>query len=156
MMKITLRPIGPEDEPFLLALYATTRQLELSQVPWDDKQKEAFVTHQFLAQRLHYQSHYPEASYDLVLQNDQPIGRLYVLREAEEMRILDLSLIPESRNQGIGTRLIQGVMEEAKAGNRRLRIYLETFNPSVSLFERLGFRVIQNDNMNLLLEWVII
>jgi ribosomal protein S18 acetylase RimI-like enzyme len=91
-----------------------------------------------------------------VLQNDQPVGRLYVLREAEEMRILDLSLIPESRNQGIGTRLIQGVMEEAKAGNRRLRIYLETFNPSVSLFERLGFRVIQNDNMNLLLEWVII
>ena len=152
-MPISLRPQADSDEEFLLRLYATTREFELSRVPWDDAQKHAFVTHQFLAQRLHYQSHYPQASYDLILLDGQPAGRLYVLREGEEMRILDLSLLPEFRNRGIGTALLQGVIAEAKGRGSRLRIYLETFNPSVSLFERLGFRVIQNDDMNLLLEW---
>ena len=151
-MTVTIRPIVDEDEQFLLRLYATTREMELSQVPWDDRQKLAFVTHQFLAQRHHYQSHYPHASYDLILLDGQPAGRLYVLREGEEMRILDLSLLPEYRNRGIGTQLIQKVMAEAEANNCRLRIYLETFNPSVSLFERLGFRIIENDDMNRLLE----
>ena len=152
-MTVTLRPIVDEDEAFLRRLYATTREMELSQIPWDDQQKLAFVTHQFLAQRHHYQSHYPQASYDLILLDGQPIGRLYVLRDGEEMRILDLSMMPEFRNRGIGTQMIQKVMAEAEANNSRLRIYLETFNPSVLLFERLGFRVIQNDDMNLLLEW---
>jgi ribosomal protein S18 acetylase RimI-like enzyme len=153
MTPVTLRPVRPEDEPFLLRLYATTRLAELAQVPWTNEQKEAFITMQFLAQRDHYHEHFPNASYDVILLDDNPIGRLYVLREPEEMRILDLSLMPQVRRQGIGTPLIEGVMQEAKASGRRLRIYLETFNPAVALFERLGFTRIQDDGMNFLMEW---
>ena len=152
-MPVTLRHVCPEDEPFLLRLYATTRQSELSLVPWDEVQKEAFIAHQFSAQRDHYRGNYPNASYDVILLDEEPVGRLYVLREADEMRILDLSLLPEYRNQGVGTPLIEEVMREAKRSNRRLRIYLETFNPAVTLFDRLGFQVIQNDGLNYLLEW---
>ena len=153
-MSVTLRPARPDDEPFLLRLYATTRQAELSMVPWNDEQKDAFVHMQFVAQRDHYREHYPDASFDVILLDGEPIGRLYVLRQPEEMRIMDLSLLPEYRGQGLGTPLIESVKEEASGTNRRLRIYLETFNPSVRLFERLGFRIIEQDHMNFLLEWL--
>lgn len=153
-MSVTLRPVRPDDEPFLLRLYATTRQTELSMVPWNDEQKAAFVHMQFIAQREHYHEHYPDASYDVILLDGEPIGRLYVLRQPEDMRIMDISIMPEHRNQGLGTPLIESVKEEARETNRRLRIYLETFNPSIRLFERLGFRIIEKDYMNFLLEWL--
>ena len=124
---------------FLLSLYATTRADELAQVDWNDEQKQAFVVHQFNAQHEHWQKHYTNTSWDLIEQDGVPIGRFYVARWAEEFRIVDIALLPETRNSGIGTRLIRDVFEEADSCGKKVTVHVEIYNPAQRLYERLGF-----------------
>src|SRR6267143_1438607 len=111
-MAITLRAASGEDAAFLLEVYGSTRADELALVPWSNDQKEAFVRFQFDAQDASYHERFPAASYNIILQDGKPIGRLYVLREDEGIRILDITVLPRSRNAGVGTSLIRQLITE--------------------------------------------
>lgn len=152
-MDVTLRAVAPEDEEFLLQVYASVRAAELAQVPWNDAQKESFLRMQFAAQQQHYQQHNPGATHDLILLDGRTVGRLYVARREAEIRILDITILPEYRNRGLGTPLIKGLMDEAERASQPLSIWVESYNPSHKLFERLGFLQIEDDGVNHLMEW---
>ena len=152
-MPITLRDVLPEDEAFLFEVYASTRAQELALVSWDDEQRKSFLTMQFAAQHSHYRERFPDASYSLILRDDSPVGRLYILRKKGEIRILDVTLLPEYRNGGIGTSLVRDLLDEAAQAGKRVLIYVDTFNPSLRLFERLGFKSIAEEGINFLMEW---
>jgi RimJ/RimL family protein N-acetyltransferase len=155
-MTITLRPVTPEDEEFLLKVYASARAEELAQTPWSDSQREAFLRMQLAAQQSHYRQHNPTATHDLIFLDSEAIGRLYVARREQEVRILDITILHEYRNRGVGTELIKGLMEEAARRGQPLNIYVEFYNPSYKLFERLGFSKVEradDDGINHLLEW---
>ena len=83
----------------------------------------------------------------------QPAGRLYVARGSDEIRIVDIALLPESCNRGIGTTLLRGLQSEAAAAGKPLRIHVERFNPALRLYERLGFRQIDDRGVYLFMEW---
>ena len=151
-MAITLRDTYENDAAFLLEVYRSTRADELALVPWDNEQKEAFLRFQFDAQHASYHERFPEASYSIILQDGERIGRLYVLREAEEIRILDITVLPRSRNAGVGTSLIRQLLIEASQTGKSVSIWVEHFNQSLRLFERLGFSKIQEDGFNCLME----
>ena len=144
-MTITLREVMAEDEALLREIYACTRAAELAMVPWSDEQREAFLRFQFDAHDSHYRSQFPKASYQLILKNTEPVGRLYVLRDDTEIRILDITVLPQYRNAGIGTSLIRDVLAEADHSGQTVTIWVEQFNPSQALFQRLGFVKIQDD-----------
>ena len=122
-------------------------------VPWDDAQKAAFVRMQFDAQHAYYQEQYAGASFDIILVGEQPAGRLYFERTAKEFRIIDIALLPEFCNRGIGTTLLHGLQAEAAAAGKPLRIHVERFNPALRLYERLGFRQIDDRGVYLFMEW---
>ena len=140
MAEVRLRPVEPGDEQFLLHVYASTRAEELAQVPWSDDQKAAFVAHQFAAQSAHYAEHYEGMTSDVIEVDGEPAGRLLVARWPKEIRIVDISLLPEFRGGGTGTGLIRGLIEDARAEGKRLTIHVEIHNPAMRLYERLGFR----------------
>ena len=148
---ITLRPIGPGDEPWLSRIYASTREEELAQVAWEPGQREAFLALQFAAQHQYYQEVYPRADYRLILRDGQPAGRLYVNHGADEIRIVDIALLPEHRNRGLGTRLLRELLAEADAAGLPLTIHVERFNPALRLYARLGFRQLADKGVYLLL-----
>jgi len=150
---IALRPVRDGDEPFLRSLYASTRADELAQVPWTDAQKRAFADMQFDAQHHHYREVFPNAEFSIVERDGQPIGRLYVDRRAKEIRIVDIALIPETRNLGIGGRLLGTVLEEGRRTGKPVTIHVEKFNPAARLYERLGFREIEDRGVHRLMEW---
>jgi ribosomal protein S18 acetylase RimI-like enzyme len=150
---IALRPINPHDHSFLLSVYASTREQELAAVPWDDAQKAAFVRMQFDAQHAYYQENFAGASFDIILVEGQPAGRLYFERASEECRIIDIALLPAFCNRGIGTRMLKGLQAEAAAAGKPLRIHVERFNPALRLYERLGFRQIADRGVYLFMEW---
>jgi ribosomal protein S18 acetylase RimI-like enzyme len=152
-MAITLRPALPEDESFLFEVYASTRAQEMALVPWDDEQRKSFLAMQFAAQHSHYQQQFPQASFSVILRENSPVGRLYVLREDREIRILDITILPEYRNGGIGTSLLRDLLDEAAEAKKRVLIYVETFNPSLRLLERLGFKSIAEEGINFLMEY---
>lgn len=137
--KVSLRPISDTDLPLLQFIYASTRERELQQVPWSDEQKNAFVLMQFNAQHRHYQTHFSDGRFDLILLGDEPVGRLYVGRWPFEISVIDISLLPEWRGRGIGGRLLAELIHEADALGKRVSVHVEKFNPARHLYERLGF-----------------
>lgn len=152
-MEIALRPIQPGDEPFLLRVYASTREAELAPVPWSEEEKQRFVAMQFIAQHRYYQEHYPGAGFDIILRDGEPAGRLYVDRWPEEIRIVDIALLPEHRGAGIGTRLLEAIFAEAEAAGKPVTIHVEVNNPARRWYDRLGFRPIVDKGVYILMEW---
>lgn len=136
---MTLRPHTAEDLEFLCALYATTRERELALVDWTDDQKAAFVRMQFEAQHAHYTRYYGGADLDVVLERGERIGRLYVHRSAGELRLMEVTLLPERRGRGVGGALTEELLAEAAGSGRLVVLHVEDDNPAKRLYERLGF-----------------
>jgi ribosomal protein S18 acetylase RimI-like enzyme len=101
----------------------------------------AFVEHQFTAQSRHYES-YEDTSYDLVLVDGEPAGRLIFARWPEDLRVVDIALLPEHRGRGIGGSLMRALIEEADERGVKTSIHVERFNPAQRLYARLGFRAV--------------
>ncbi len=149
----SLRPIKAEDEALLFEIYASTRTEEMALVNWSDAQKEAFLRMQFAAQHQHYQNAFPDARFDIILSEGRPIGRLYVDRRPDEIRIVDIALLPHGRNQGVGSSLLKELLAEARDAGKPVRIHVEHNNPALRLYERLGFLRIGDTGIYFLMEW---
>jgi len=108
-------------------------------VPWSDAEKDAFLRHQFDAQDAHYREHYVGASFDVIEVDGEPVGRLYVARWEDEIRIMDIALLPEHRGRSVGTQILRGLLEEGALTGKRVSIHVEMNNPALRLYERLGF-----------------
>lgn len=152
-MPVSTRPKSPDDDAFLLRVYASTRAEEMALVPWNEAQREAFLKMQSDAQHHHYQTRFPEASFEVILLGETPVGRLYVDKDEEAIRILDITILPEYRNRGIGTPIIRDLMAEGQAIHRPVRIYVENHTPALGLFERLGFVQIGEYGTSSHMEW---
>ena len=152
-MNVTLRPAEAADRDLLFRVYASTREDELALTDWDEAQQTAFLTQQFTAQDIHYREHYPGAVFNLILLDDEPIGRLYIHRRPAEIRIMDIALLPPYRNRGIGSALLRDLQTESAAAAKSLTIHVEQFNPALRLYPRLGFRPIEEHGVYLLMEW---
>jgi ribosomal protein S18 acetylase RimI-like enzyme len=150
---LTLRPVTPEDRPFLFAVYASTREEELAPVPWTAGQKQAFLRMQFDAQDTYYRANYAAATLDIILLDGMPAGRLYVERCPDEIRIIDIALVPAYRGKGIGSALLRGLQDDARAAERPLSIHVERMNPAMRLYRRLGFQVVADRGIYLFMQW---
>lgn len=154
MTNVTLRPIRDEDMEILFHTYASTRADEMAMiVDWTDEQKEAFLRMQFQAQHAWYREHYEGAQFDLLLVDGAPAGRLYVHRREAEIRLMDITLLPEHRGSGIGSSVLRELMSEAEASGKPLTIHVEKYNPAMRLYLRLGFKSIEDRGPYDLLEW---
>ena len=152
-MTIELRPVAEADRSLLFDLYASTRELELSQVPWTAEQKHTFLEMQFAAQTSGYAATYPHATHEIICVDGEPAGRLY-LNRGERFHILDITIAPARRNTRIGSEVLRRILEEAEREGKPVSIYTETFNPSVRLFARLGFQQKSVDGFLVLLETI--
>lgn len=141
------------DRDFLETLYIAVRWPELAAIAWTEEVKLAFLRDQFALQDRHYAEHYAEAEFILVEKQGQPLGRLYLFRGKSDIRIVDISLLPEVRSTGLGTALLRGVQEEARQTGRSVSIHVEKFNPAHRLYRRLGFQEAGSDGPYWLMKW---
>lgn len=146
-MQIELRPVQPEDEQFLYKLYYSVREHELAGLGWEEAAKHAFLQMQFNAQQTHYQTHRALADCALICYDGQPIGQLFVDREDDNIHLLDISLLPEYRNRGLGTRFVQDVVTEADAKGQTTTLYVHTENPAIRLYERFDFKIVNTTGL---------
>lgn len=137
---IQLRPVTAEDSAFLLKVYASAREEELAQADWDEAQKLAFLASQLHAQKVSYDQRFPDAAHDVILCDGEAAGQIWVGRNDDEIRLLDIALLSEHRNKGIGTMLVKRLQREALASGKRLGHCVFNGNTRVmSLYTRLGF-----------------
>ncbi len=149
---LSFRPIGDGDMVFLAALYTSTRMEELAQTGWPEAAKCGFLNQQFLAQHQHYMRHYAGAHWLIVECDATAVGRLYFVHWPQEIRIIDIALMPEARGKGFGTALLEDVIEEAISAGKAISIHVERMNPALSLYRRLGFQEIEDKGVYLLME----
>jgi ribosomal protein S18 acetylase RimI-like enzyme len=150
---VRLRPAAADDEEHLYRVYASTREEELAPLGWAEAQREAFLRMQFTAQDRYYRAQFPDASYQVVLAGQRAAGRLYVDRRPDEIRVLDIALLPEHRGGGIGSALLRDLFDEARGRGVPVRLHVERSNPALRLYRRLGFEPIGERIPYLLLEW---
>ncbi len=150
---VNFRPINQDDEPFLFRLYANTREEEFKLLPWNEQQKITFLQMQFAAQHKYYQEQFQEANFWIIEQQNKAIGRLYLDYRSDEVRIIEITILSEYRNQGIGSQILQDILVSATERDLPVRISVEHYNPALNLYNRLGFKQIGDTGVYLLMEW---
>jgi GNAT superfamily N-acetyltransferase len=152
--RFVLRRVVDTDDEFLLALYGSTRAAELGQVEWQEGQQQAFLRWQFDLQRREYEARFPDAEYHLILIDDHPAGRIWIGRDEQQIRLLDIALLPEFQNRGAGTILLRRLIDESTRVGKPLRHMVFVLNNDADRFyERLGFAVIEELGAYKHMEW---
>ncbi|HXT61614.1 MAG TPA: GNAT family N-acetyltransferase [Pyrinomonadaceae bacterium] len=150
---VSLRAITPEDADFLLVLYKSSRGDDLRGLGWDEERISEFLDMQYEAQQRFHTSEYKKPVDQIVLRGDEAVGRITFEPREHEIRCVDLALLPQYRNNGIGTRLIRELQTEAKKQKKPLRLQVIRFSRAVSLFERLRFQRISETGTHFQMEW---
>lgn len=152
--KTSLRKHTHDDIPFMQDLYASTRESELAMTNFSPSEKLNFLSQQFNAQYQHYTQNYCTDAFNIIELNNKPIGRLFVDYWEKEIRIVDIALIPEYRNAGLGTYYFHQLFSQARSSGKSVTIHVEHNNPARQLYERLGFALkTQTNEIYLLMEW---
>lgn len=149
---VTLRPVVEKDEPFLLELYKSTRP-EIVALGWPPAQLEAFLKMQLNGQQRSYEMLYPDAEHQVILFKDEEVGRLITFRTEQEIRLADVALLPQYRNQGVGAFVVRELCMEATQRNVPVRLQVSKFNTAIRLYERLGFKGIGESDTHFQMEW---
>lgn len=110
---------------------------------WPLDQVEALLHDQSRLQQASYREHYPQGRFDVVALDGQPVGRLYHAwrppQLGDEVRVIDIALLPAWRGAGLGTRLMHALLASAAAERLPVSLHVETANPVQRLYARLGF-----------------
>jgi ribosomal protein S18 acetylase RimI-like enzyme len=138
LSELVLRPETPQDEAFCFELYASTRKEELDAWGWPAEMRRAFLQMQFKACQGH-RAVFPNADFRIVDLAGRNLGRIIVDRAATEFRLVDIALLPEYRNAGVGTALLRALLAEAASAGKPLRLTVRKGNRAARLYSRLGF-----------------
>lgn len=152
-MSLTIREPNPSDEAFLYELYCSTRIDEIAGLGWGAAQQQAFFKLQFAAQRQHYALAYQNAEHGIVLVDGRPVGRILVFRTDKEFVLVDIALLPDHRGSGIGTALIQGLLDQATQSGAQVVLHVDKQNRARRLYQRLGFETIGDDGVYFKMKW---
>jgi len=151
---LTLRPITDRDSEVLFAVYASTRADEVAQLTqWSEVQRQAFLQQQFSAQHSYYQEQFPAAEFCLICHHDEPAGRLYIELRSDEIRLIDIALLPSQRGNGLGSALLHCLLLLAQQRQLPVRIHVEKQNPAMRLYHRLGFVRLEDKGVYDLMQW---
>lgn len=151
-MKIVIKPINKNDFKFLKDVYRSTREHELIMYEWTEEQKNQFVEFQFNAQHSHYQNTYNKAELNLILVNKTKAGRLYFLESVEEIRLIDISLLPKFRGKGVGTKILKDFIEKSNKKDKVLNLHVLQNNPALKLYKRMGFKITKTNSPHYFME----
>jgi ribosomal protein S18 acetylase RimI-like enzyme len=142
------------DEDFLGKLYFSARSDEFSPLGWDAEQLGRFLTMQYKIQKEAYRLQFPDAENLIIWLKKEKIGRLIVNRSAADLRLIDISLLPEFRGSGFGTKIISDLQSEAGEKNLPLTLNVARNNSSAfRLYQKLGFQTTGEDEMYVSMQW---
>ncbi len=150
---VRARPMTDDDLLFVAELYASTRAEEVAVTGWPIEHQRAFLAEQHDAQHRHYRIHYADALWLILERDGVPVGRLYLAQWECELRVIDISLVPSCRGQGIGAAVLRDVQNLARVRDLGVSIHVEKNNPARRLYDRLGFVLAEDKGVYDLLEW---
>ena len=142
---IQLRPVEEKDAEFIEAVYRTTREAELNLTNWSEYQKIAFINMQSTAQLTEYKTKFPGVRFQVIIYNKKDAGRFFTCETENDIRLLDITILPEFTGQGIGTNLLHRLIQRSNKVQKKISLHVIASNPALKLYQRLGFVFIKND-----------
>ncbi len=149
---IELRQAEEKDDSFIETVYRSTREDELKLTQWTEQQKWAFIKMQSMAQLAEYKTKFPGAAFQVIIYKKQDVGRFYTWENEYEIRLIDITLLPQFRGKGIGTSLLQGLIKKSNKVQKKISLHVEPGNPALLLYRRLGFIYIKNNGRHYYME----
>ncbi len=148
MSSVSRRRATEEDDRFLFALFMAVRAPEFAGAQVPAAQLDLLMQIQYAGQKQSYAAQYPDSGHELVLVDGNPAGRIWICRMASEHRLVDIALLPEYRNQGIGSGLLRQAITSAGQAGVPLRCSVGITNAgSLRFHQRLGFRIVSQDEV---------
>jgi ribosomal protein S18 acetylase RimI-like enzyme len=148
-----LRTCVDADDTFLYDVFCTTWESEVAALP-NPKLAQHVLRIQHIAQERRFRTRYPHHERYVVLEDDEPAGRLYVDRNETMMHVVDLTLLPRFQSQGIGTRVFQDLFHVAGEDRQVVTLRVPRRNVrATDLYTSLGFRLVSMDDLDSYFEW---
>lgn len=142
------------DQEFLFKVYASSRAAEIAAWGWTTEQKTQFLDMQHKAQQRFYHEQYPSLKYSIILAGQQKCGRIAVVQLADQFVLVDIALLPEFQNKGIGSQILKRL--QGAASREELPICLSVLNGSKArqLYNRFGFAAVSDDGVYTAMKWI--
>lgn len=151
-----LRPARLDDLAFLRHLYCSFRKDELSQIPWSQEDKQAFLDQQFSLQHRYYIAAFPQTDFLIIEKDGIPIGRLYIDLDADIWHIIDIGFLPEWRGLGLGSAVLKAIQDAATTEeNPAIVLHVDRSNRrAYELYQALGFTDIEATDTHIRMRWL--
>lgn len=150
---LTVRAADDGDQAFLKQLYASTRD-DLRLMPADPAFVDSLIVMQQNIQVIGYRNAYPEAEYLVLESQGEAIGRIVVHTGTDELRLVDISLLPQARGKGFGTAILRALQKSALQKNLPLALSVRRDNTQARrLYLTLGFQLVSGDELSEQLKW---
>ena len=149
-----LRACTEADDAFVYDVFCTTWESEVAALP-NQNLAQHVLRIQHIAQERRFAARYPQHQRYVVLADGEPAGRLYVHETASMMHVIDLTLMPQFRDRGIGTRIFGDLFAHAERHGLTVRLRVERRNERATmLYTALGFELVSMDDLDNFFEWV--
>jgi ribosomal protein S18 acetylase RimI-like enzyme len=134
MVEFNLRPASGRDREFLYSVYCTNMRDVVEQTwGWDDAWQLA-----------DFEKRCEQCSVSIIEVDSGSVGGLWLEQGADSLHINELQIASASQGRGIGTAVIERVIEQGASCGLPIVLSVVPANPrAMSLYERLGFRVTQ-------------
>jgi ribosomal protein S18 acetylase RimI-like enzyme len=143
---------APEDDAFLARLFYEVHAPEFAPLGLPLASLDQLLAMQFRAQRGGYATEFPNACDHILRIGAERVGRILVNETLEEIRLVDIALLTSRRGRGLGERLLRRLCQRAAEAGLPLRLSVRSCNPALRLYERLGFRRLSSDGLNVAME----
>lgn len=146
-LQIVIREAGSDDPVFFEKLYLATRRNEFAGLGWNEDQIRMLLKMQFDAQTQGYRAQFPDLRKFVIEANETAVGRLLL---TDEIRVVDIALMAASRNLGIGSFVLNCLLDKAVGENKDVFLQvLKTNDAARGLYERFKFETIGEDDLYL-------
>jgi ribosomal protein S18 acetylase RimI-like enzyme len=144
-MEFSLRPATQDDLAFVRRIYFETQRWIIEQYfGWDEARENEKFRHQF-----------NPAETRIIMAENTDIGWVQTRIGPKAIEVLGVYLTATFQNRGLGTRLLAGLINEAKATGKAVLLSMDKANPSMELYKRLGFHLVREEERKVYMRWML-
>jgi len=146
---ISMCPVEANHSEFLFKVFTQSRPDLAFIDAVNEEAKTSILYQQFKIEEQQFIEMCPKAEFNIVMLNNQPIGRLYIYYGENTDRILQIGLIEKYRAMGIGKKIVTMIIEAALRKGKTVSLQVAWFNQrAYNFYEKLGFKVVENKGVS--------
>jgi ribosomal protein S18 acetylase RimI-like enzyme len=135
-MGIEIRAAKPDDYLFARQTYYDTMRWLIERLfGWNQEREDAQFAEQFKLEEA-----------EIITVGEQVVGWLQTRHSDKTLRILQIYVVPSMQNKGIGSRILQDLIADARSQGRLIQLSVVKINESAfRLYAALGFQTVGED-----------